>query len=831
MSDHLVSLEHGWSAWKWVVVRGTGFPARQILELAAPEVTAAADELLAADDEVLPARQRALAELEHLVEQLRNHPDRQTRKDVDKARRAVARGKPLEGPPQLHVEAAAYASLLDLERKRETVLSAYEATYARGQAANSGVLREFAAAPRFREAVLWQNRNFFRAGIDGLLRQPAGANDSRTRDKERTLARYVQRYCVKNDTIGFFGPVGFGRLTDSAVPVTARPGSQLLDKRTVYFEHWTIDTLAMMLGQEPALRPHLVPRRLPSIWLDGTTVHYPVNRQSELPLPYARLLAACDARTTARQIARTLAVARDLEIGDEADVFGMLDELVSNGFVTWTLEVPTVTEWPERHLRRLLESCEGEARERAIGLVDTLEARRAAVSDAAGDPEALDAALGDLEHTFQELTSSSATRRGGQAYAARTIVFEDCRRDLDVELGLPFRQRITPPLLLLLQSARWYTYRIGELYRRGMNEAFELASQGASRIDYLTFWQHAKALFPEGAKSEPIAIAERELQQKWAAIVPPLANERRVDLASSDLATRVQDAFAAPHPGWPSARYHSPDILIAARSLDEINRGDGTIVLGEFHPSVCTMHFVMQKEHDDRASMIRARELDLPEVVPSGVYAKEYATRADHMWVSTHDVDIELGTTRSWRDRENVISVGALTVERDGDALLVRDRESGRTFDIVEFHGASLSAAIATQFEVFALDRHLPRLSIDGVVIGRERWRPPVEALRSAASLESASGRMLALRRWTRELGIPRWVFVKVPEEPKPVYVDFDSPIYCELFARLVGKASQVTLSEMVPTPEQAWLPDGDGEHYTSEFRVVIVDPARWQSP
>jgi len=35
------------------------------------------------------------------------------------------------------------------------------------------------------------------------------------------------------------------------------------------------------------------------------------------------------------------------------------------------------------------------------------------------------------------------------------------------------------------------------------------------------------------------------------------------------------------------------------------------------------------------------------------------------------------------------------------------------------------------------------------------------------------------------------------------------------------SKDGRVTLSEMLPTPEQVWLPDAAGHTYTSEFRMV----------
>jgi len=70
---------------------------------------------------------------------------------------------------------------------------------------------------------------------------------------------------------------------------------------------------------------------------------------------------------------------------------------------------------------------------------------------------------------------------------------------------------------------------------------------------------------------------------------------------------------------------------------------------------------------------------------------------------------------------------------------------------------------------------------------------------------------------------------VKSPAEVKPVYVDFASTIYVGMVAKLIRRTAEqggavVTFSEMLPGIDQTWLPDGDGQTYTSEFRVVAVD-------
>ena len=83
--------------------------------------------------------------------------------------------------------------------------------------------------PKFQEAVLWQNRNGFETGIQPLAAQPApaAARNQKQREREQLIANYLQRYCVKNDTIGFFGPVAWGEITTTGTALVASPGPSL----------------------------------------------------------------------------------------------------------------------------------------------------------------------------------------------------------------------------------------------------------------------------------------------------------------------------------------------------------------------------------------------------------------------------------------------------------------------------------------------------------------------------------------------------------------------------------------------------------------------------
>jgi hypothetical protein len=121
-----------------------------------------------------------------------------------------------------------------------------------------------------------------------------------------------------------------------------------------------------------------------------------------------------------------------------------------------------------------------------------------------------------------------------------------------------------------------------------------------------------------------------------------------------------------------------------------------------------------------------------------------------------------------------------------------------------------------------------PRISIDGLIVCREAWRFQAAEL-EFAFVKDEGERFVAARRWSMKHGIPRFAFCVSPVEVKPFYVDFDSPIYVDILAKVVRhtiehEEAYVTLSEMVPAPDQVWLPDAEGRLYTSELRVVAFD-------
>ena len=135
-----------------------------------------------------------------------------------------------------------------------------------------GQVQEVARDGLFQAAVAWQNHHALRRGILPLLdHAPGAARNSKYRQREQLVTAYWQRYCVKNDSIGFFGPVGWVRL-DGAAPTRFRPADRLVESAEVYFEYWTIAKLAETLAAQEGMAEWLAPWRAGFVRVDGNRV-------------------------------------------------------------------------------------------------------------------------------------------------------------------------------------------------------------------------------------------------------------------------------------------------------------------------------------------------------------------------------------------------------------------------------------------------------------------------------------------------------------------------------------------------------------------------------
>jgi hypothetical protein len=706
---------------------------------------------------------------------------------------------------------------------------AYDAVYPDAVRRLSAAIADTNADPLFREAIIWQN-----PGLAQRLQDAGAGVARRTKDRQRELvvANYLQRYCLKNDTIGFFGPVGWASAAPDTAGLVVTPGEHLLARCTTYFEVWAIDKVAAAIAKQGRVLGWLRPRPVQSTFLAGNVLHRAHRKPVVLTDAELRILAACDGSATISDVVASAGA---------PDARALLARLAELGALRLDLEGPAHA-WPERLLRdRLDQIADPVARAAALEPVDRMIKARDTVAAATADPASLQRALASLSETFEQVTGSAATRRAGELYAGRTLVYQDAVRDVRVELGSAVTEALARPLGLVLDSARWLVNEVTDRYRVVFAQLFDreaARTEGAPvPFDRLLTMTSPYLNFRSGREvNEIVAACAAELQRRWQEVLGPPTSARRHQVRADTIAARAAESFPGHPVAFSSALQHSPDIMIAAASPGEVLRGNFLLVLGELHLGTNTLDgrcFVEQ--HPDPARLIAADQADHGARRIASIPAKDFHTVSSRTSPPTAvlgpgQLYWSSAITDSLDPPEpvTIMPAAAMTVTRRGDDLVVHVMPSGTELDFNEVIGDLLSGVVTNAFQPVAPAAHQPRITIDRLVLSREQWTFGV-ADSGWAFVQDEQERYYLARRWRHKHQLPEQVFFRVPVEAKPMAADFRSIVLVNLFAKNIRQTKaaghlQYTVSEMLPGADQLWLTDHEGRRYSSELRFVAFD-------
>ncbi|MEJ3742712.1 lantibiotic dehydratase [Actinomycetes bacterium KLBMP 9797] len=684
--------------------------------------------------------------------------------------------------------------------------------FARDAEAAQAAVADLDGQPLLHEALLWQNPAFHRRRYrsDRPARKP-----SKQRERDRTLWAYASRYCAKNDMIGFFGPVVWGRWTDE--PTTIGAAGRPPRRRGTYFEYWAIRAVAAALHERHRLDRWTAPFRAPVTDLADGVLLLADGTELRCPPLRAQVLELCDGRRTVDDI-----VAELPDHGREA-VLGEIGRLRTMKLLTSGFTVVRGT-GPERRLRgQLLRVTDADRRAAALADLDRMVEARDRVAAVRADPPALDAALTDLDTRFVEVTGEAAHQRSGEFYAGRTVVFQDCLGDLDVALSTQLLDRIGPALDLVLTGAAWYCRRTAAEYEAWLAPLVDPVA-GTPLMDVLGVVARSATY---GESSPPADSAAAELRRRWERLFVTDPDARGVAWTSTELRAGVEAAFPAGPPLWAQARWHSPDLLIGATDLEQVRTGRPAFVLGEVHPAMQTMDGLSAYAfHPDRPTLHRAIDEVMGEdrilpIYQLGTGVLNSRTVPPDTYLSARYRYLGMGGDTPYGPAERLLPAARLRLRRSAAGLVAIDVRGEFEAPAVQVFGDFLSHAAAQRFGMLPARPHQPRVTVDDLVVSRESWIvPPDRLMGRGAALHAAAG---GLRD---ELGLPRHVFAIVAGERKPFHVDLANPISLSLLSHRLRRRgdTRLRLTEMLPDPDQLWLRDEHGRRYTAEFRFVCVD-------
>ena len=654
---------------------------------------------------------------------------------------------------------------------------------------------------------------------EGSSESPLPPRKKRDRARERHLLLYLQRICAKNDTLSEFGPGGWGKIGGVAgIRLAPEPG---IAKRETFFERWTAHGLAAALNADPEIRPELSPRLNPNGFVHGNRfVFTDTGEVIELDDPTLALLQRIDAQTPAH----SLGVDRSL-----------LDQLAEQKIIRWEVEVPAL----EPHAFAVLVSDVRQWRDVPVraSWLDVLEPI-AALPQRFAQANSTVSRAEIMDEARQKLQNLGAARASADRflYSASNPIGEECFRECGFTIGEDVLNEVArdaePWLDLWRDSYAFIASRVSA----GLRGILEKAPTKNGALPLPAFLRVCEQIGMPLTGPAMVGLAHLAFQEVKAAfrqMIGDRADADEVQLSADDCHF-VRKNFQ--YPKFDEYTYPSADIQISAKSANAVAYGAYEWVLAELHPSVALLHHGFYWSCPEKEALGRALA-STTKGKPTfhfGFFAIDFtATTVVRVFDAIPDLTSSVASQRG-NPRWRIIPPAEIDVfadEATGDVGL-RVRQSG------EYLGSFARGwVIPLGFHPFLFGGlpHMPRLRCGKVIVQRRSWSVTLEELPPGDYTGVSRQLVVAIERLRAAKGWPRYVYIRPSEQAlrrsgaegrdkdtKPVFIDFESYLFLEIFHGWLTKAGELEVIEMLPDPHHLLWQEKDGRR-TFELRTQMV--------
>ncbi|MGW6424852.1 hypothetical protein ACWF82_19425 [Nocardia sp. NPDC055053] len=590
----------------------------------------------------------------------------------------------------------------------------------------------------------------------------------------RQLASYAQRLGAKSETMSFFGPINYADLAphEPGESTLTWLGHRVIRDREAHTAARVLQAINQAINDDDELLAGATPRRKTML---GKA---------------SGILALVDGHRTVRDIARDAALPLD-------DVLDQVRTGVGSGRLTHDLVPPSTLLDPWGWLDDRLSQCTAAGHpSRAHSIVTTVRELLTAYPSA---PAQAKLALQNELDSMIESGRASDDR----FYNDRVVVHEAAvgttAATLRGDLAADLLDVVAPALDLLAYQA--------DLTRESTNRAL------AARL---------------GNRVVPLATALREVGDltvhtaDWltAAITAALHNTDP-DTVAVDLAEHLD---IPPVPRNPVLC--SIDVLPAVADLARYRPGSTPLVLGDIHDAALLTPWAL-RFHPDSARALLERDTAIEQALGNQTAVNVIPRRSTGLPpLEFPGLVLELGGTAADPTRAR-IGLDALQVRSDGAQAILVDRTDPER--PLLFHNGELDSGLHTALALPRIRRavlpdlsYVPRLTWRNAVLSRRVWKLPSDAVPQPNAKIGESSRLLATARLCADRKLPTRFFAKSPAERKPIFVDTATPSLLDALTRLAATAETLTVSEVLPAPEDAWLRDGE-LRFAAELRCVYL--------
>jgi hypothetical protein len=642
----------------------------------------------------------------------------------------------------------------------------------------------------------------------------------RARARERHLLLYLQRVCAKNDTLSEFGPGGWGTINPDVPGIRLEPEAGIAD-REVFLERWTSHGVAAAVNSDPEVRLELSPRLHPNGRIDGNQfVFANTGEATALDPKTVEILLRCNGAMPA------------YSFGDDIEA---LERLAAQDMIRWEVEVPALDPHAfDTLISDILRWRDSPVRTRWLELLQPIAAlpsKFALAKETSARAEIMDEARRQLE----SLGTARATANRF-LYSASNPIGEECFRECHFSIGQDLINQVAADAEPWIDLWRDNYAFVASRVAAGLRALFEKASLQNGALSLPAFLRHCEMLKMPLTGPAMVGLAHLAFQEVKAAFRDRMRN--RTDAAEWEL-TADDCHFVRRNLSYEKFgefTYPSSDLQLEAESVEAVARGEYRWILAELHPPVALLHHGFYWSCPDKAALGNALAQTM-KGCPSfhfGFFAADFTASTTVRMLDAIPARMSFVAPQrgdpSWR----IIPPAEIEVcldETSGDVCL-RTRESRE-------HLGSFARAwvIPLGFHPFHFGRvpHMPRLRCGRVIVQRRSWTvtlaelPPGNYTGISRDLVVAVEHLRAAKEW------PRYVYIRPSEQAlrrsgaegrdkdtKPVFIDFESYLFLEIFHRWLTKAGELEVSEMLPAPDGLLWQEPDGRR-TFELRTQIV--------
>nr|WP_154985481.1 lantibiotic dehydratase [Paenibacillus xylanexedens] len=656
---------------------------------------------------------------------------------------------------------------------------------------------------RLQEAVFQQSPSMYKNALLPYLQNSLEKRNADVKRTERQLISYMQRFCTKNETTSYFGPIQYGKLTniDEDVTYTVSVSGQERERRT-FFPYWAVSSLVNVLKVKEVFRPYCSVKLSYLLNKEGSTLYFPHSgKRITLQERYHPLIEGLshDFQTI-------------LELTDHLpwtyeETEPMLSRLESKKWVD--IEIPISITEPDalRSLREWLNNpvlpTHPEVtlwRQRINWLWDLKN------SYASFPLEEKMNALTQLEQSFTEWTGENPRRSGGAIYADRTLLYEESHGPLDeLQIGGTIEAVIRESVPKWLNLCAKHGQEKYEKQQKLAKEIFTALYPSAKEVPYLKFiqdvTQHPEAQIWENRWQNIQTDTEQHVQsfvQKSNDFVVELPNDSPYEF-DSDL-------------GW----INSPDLMLAKK-----NDGTYQVILGEIHDTVMIWGWALQFHNDEENLTAQLEKKIKSSTMNQPMLNLLSNKRFKIVPFEYPGITAQMSSISNSPNQKIPLAQAKVQCLDNGVAISLPEDDGMYRIYNGELHTMVHSFFALPKAVPFVINTgsFTPRLMMGEVVVQRAKWQIKKGNFWDGVYKGSSSELFYAAFKFHLVNGLPKEAFVKTANQPKPFYIDFENYFLLEMW-NAFWTDEECTLSEMLPGLNETWLTKGHEQHHTAELRI-----------